>query len=331
MTPSTTPPRSQWTLRARTPTDLLAAVPLVLGFHPQQSLVMLTFPGPGQGENFHARIDLPEVDQLELATAPLLSAARRHRVSRVAFVVYTDDADLAARAARDLVVACAGHLEVAALLRAHGDEWFDLTDPSDPGPHRHDPVAHPFAAQAVYEGRVTHRDRAALAATLHADDDQVVRLRRRVAAVLAEVRAGEAGDGVDEGEWVAALVAAHAESGERLADDDAVRLLVDLTVPRLRDLVWSQLTRDSAAQHVQLWTGVLTRAPQELAPAPAILLAFAAWLSGHGALAWCALDRCLAADPDDELAALLAQALEEAVPPSAWDDSWGMPGEPPVT
>ena len=48
------------------------------------------------------------------------------------------------------------------------------------------------------------------------------------------------------------------------------------------------------------------------------LLAFAAWLSGDGALAWCAVERCLAADPDHTLAHLVARALEQAVPPSEW-------------
>ena len=44
------------TLTARGPEDLLAAVPVVLGFHPQDSLVMLTF---GAVRSFHARVDLP--------------------------------------------------------------------------------------------------------------------------------------------------------------------------------------------------------------------------------------------------------------------------------
>ena len=48
--------------------------------------------------------------------------------------------------------------------------------------------------------------------------------------------------------------------------------------------------------------------------------AFAAWLAGHGALAWCAVDRCAEAD-----ARLLAgrpgraTLLEHGVPPSAWE------------
>ena len=45
------------TLRAKNPEDLLAMVPQVLGFHPEESLVLLTL---GEAtDRFHARVDLP--------------------------------------------------------------------------------------------------------------------------------------------------------------------------------------------------------------------------------------------------------------------------------
>jgi Domain of unknown function (DUF4192) len=53
------------------------------------------------------------------------------------------------------------------------------------------------------------------------------------------------------------------------------------------------------------------------APA-ATLLGFSAWLSGDGALAWCAVERALDADPGYSLASLLTQLLAGAVPPSSW-------------
>ena len=45
------------TLTARTPEDVLAVVPVVLGFEPTESMVMLTF---GSDPPFHARVDLPD-------------------------------------------------------------------------------------------------------------------------------------------------------------------------------------------------------------------------------------------------------------------------------
>jgi hypothetical protein len=69
---------------------------------------------------------------------------------------------------------------------------------------------------------------------------------------------------------------------------------------------------------VDLWRDVVRRAPLDLLAAPAALLGFAAWLSGDGALAWCAVDRCRQAEPGYSLAGLLADALAGAVPPSSW-------------
>ena len=50
----------------------------------------------------------------------------------------------------------------------------------------------------------------------------------------------------------------------------------------------------------------------------ACLAAFAAWLQGDGALAWCAVERALAADPAYSWADLIVQSLEQAVSPSVW-------------
>ena len=72
---------------------------------------------------------------------------------------------------------------------------------------------------------------------------------------------------------------------------------------------------------------MLRRTPDAVAPPVATLLGFAAWQSGHGALAWCAVDRCAEVDPDYTLMTYLASALAHALPPSAWEaDSDWTPG-----
>jgi hypothetical protein len=71
------------------------------------------------------------------------------------------------------------------------------------------------------------------------------------------------------------------------------------------------------AAHLRLWTDVLRAAPIEFVPAPAALLAFAAWQSGDGALAAVAIERALGADPCYSMALLLADAISGGLPPSA--------------
>jgi hypothetical protein len=103
-----------------------------------------------------------------------------------------------------------------------------------------------------------------------------------------------------------------------LSADDAGRLLVALERIDVRDVAWAEMTRANASLHVELWRDLLRRAPDALAAAPAGLLAFAAWLDGDGALAWCAVERCQQVEPGYGLAGLLTTALANAVPPSTW-------------
>jgi Domain of unknown function (DUF4192) len=60
------------------------------------------------------------------------------------------------------------------------------------------------------------------------------------------------------------------------------------------------------------------RAPDEVRAAPASLLGFASWLSGHGAMAWCALDQ-VPRDKPCALANLVAAAVQTGMRPREWE------------
>ena len=303
------------TLTARTPEDILAVVPVVLGFEPSESLAMLTF---GSDPPFHARADLPDhAEQLAAMTSSLVDPARHHRVRRVFLIAYSQRdrfADRALRATAD-AMRRAG-IEVIDGLRTDGRRWHPVPRragvPAQGVPY--DLAAHPFAAQAVYDGRVVHASREGLVASVAADPDRVARVVPALAALT-----GDRPPALDEGHWVRELVVRHVASGTAPDDAEVARLLRGLLDVRVRDAAWSPLCRDRAREHVEFWADVVRRAPDPLVPAPAALLAFAAWQAGHGALAWCAVDRCVDVDPDYSLAALVAQLLDRAVPPDSWE------------
>jgi hypothetical protein len=304
------------TLRARTPEDLLAAVPCILGFRPADSVVMLTFGRPGQA--FHARVDLPgDPADHPAAVAVLLDPVLRHGLERVAFVLYTRDPVPAELLADELAsdFAEAG-VEVVEVLRADGERWFPLSPwhgPGDEGGRPYDDRTHRFLAQSVLEGRVTHESREELADSLVGTDLASIEAVARAARQAADDHPSHAA----ERHWVGSAVR-RVLAGDRLDDTEVGRLLVACTKVELRDEAWLLMDRASAAAHVELWRDVVRRSPTDLLAAPAALLAFAAWLSGHGALAWCALDRCAEADPGYRMAGLVAGALEQALPPTAW-------------
>jgi len=307
------------TLTARTPADLLAAVPCVLGFHPEESLVMLTF--ARRGRPFHARVDLPrDDDDLPELCAVLLTAALRNSVDRVAFVAYTPH-EGAARAVLDAVHdAFDTHdLDVVEMLRVDGGHWFPMREGLPPHLYEgvpFDTTSHPFSAQSVLAGRVTHASRAELAATITADPDAV-------AAVQALLGARSGGIALRqrpaEARWVLEILRAHLSSGDRPTDEVVARLVAACRDIDLRDVAWSLIIKESASDHVDFWRDVVRRTPNAWCAAPAGLLAFAAWLSGQGALAWCAVDRCREAEPDYSMADRISDILDAALPPSTWD------------
>lgn len=311
------------TLTARRPEDLLAAVPVVLGFRPQDSLVMLTFDAP---RCFHARVDLPPPAELEVSLGEIVDAllepAMAQRVGRVAFVFYTDDTALAARAADPLHRAfTAKEIGVVDVLRAHQGRWSRV--PCRPGssetePRPYDDESHPFAAQAVFEGRVTHDSRDALRETLAPRPGA----QRR----LADLQATLPDPGPAEAGWVRDLLGRCVLSGDPPDDEEAARLLRAVLRVDVRDAALFAVSGDTVEGHVRIWSELLRRAPEPQVAEAAVITAFCAWQAGHGALAWCALDRCLAADPEHRLAACLAECLTRAVPPTAWEEVASGPG-----
>ncbi len=315
------------TFVARSPTDLVAMVPLVLGFNPRDSVVLLTFGGP---QSFHARVDLPlTLEEQEQVAETLVGSAVCNEVRSVALLLHTDDVAAAETQAQLLVAGLlAQGLVVVDVLRVEEDRWFPVPEEGDAGT-RYDLRAHPFTAQRVFEGHVVHRDRAALADTLEdgdAEDRRAVMVAARAFADRLVVRVQRCAGKqqrdellVGEARWLQALVRRHVDRGAPLDPADAGRTLVLLSQVELRDVAWSELSRHNAEQHVELWRDLVRRAPKDLLPAPAALLAFSAWQQGHGALAWCAVDRCLAQDPDYSLAGIVGELLAQAVPPHAWE------------
>lgn len=325
----TTPQRTPTTLKARTPEDLLAMVPYILGFRPEHSLVLLTFGAPTP--TFHARVDLPD-DPSEIpdVVALLVDPVRRHRVPRAVLIAYTDDTSLGEDALGLLATGLAVEgVEIVEMLQVRGNRWFSLMrrppggDAScDPGV-AFDERSHPFAAQAVLEGRVTLNSREELADTLVGTDLEAI--EQLGDAVMDWGGRWAERDLGHEALWVQETVARCVADGVILSTTDAGHLLVACQELPLRDVAWGQMSRDNAAQHVNLWRDVLRRTPPELEAVPATLLAFAAWLAGHGALAWCALDRATVADPDYSMARLVGDALEQALPPTSWEPMTDLP------
>ena len=302
------------TFAARTPEDVLAAVPVVLGFVPEESVVMLTF---GAEHPFHGRLDLPVTGaERQAAAEALVGPAVRHGVGSVLFVLYGDDPAQVRSCATTLVSAFTDEaIEVIDVLRSDGRCWFEVpVDGSSreaPGTP-YDVSGHLFTAEAVASGRVTRSSRTELAATVAADPEGC-------AAVGEAARELAPHDLLTEGAAVRAVVTRWAAG---LGPPDALtfaRLLVALRDAGVRDAVLSSADRREAELQLPVWSALVRSAPVDLVAPAASVLAFLAWLAGDGALAWCALERAAEGIPPCTLADRVAEALEQALPPAVWE------------
>jgi hypothetical protein len=315
---------------ARTPADLIAVAPAVLGFHPQDSVVLLTFGPPGG--SFHARVDLPvESEHQQEVADVLIDAARANDVRRAAVLIYTDDVE-AAFAQGELLVGRLLDLEVDVLevLRVDDGRWHPVPDDGSPGT-AYELETHPFTAQRVFEGHVVRRDREELVDSLvGTDEDDAVAValaaNRSADLIATSEEATDPAHGFlrSEARWLQRRIRTHRDDRHPVTPRDAGRVLVLATIVSTRDVAWAEITRETSGADVELWSDLVRRAPRELLPGVSSLLAFAAWQHGDGALAWCAVDRCLEVDPDFSLAHCVADLLTRAVPPSVWE---GIPEE----
>ncbi|MEV6812576.1 DUF4192 domain-containing protein [Micromonospora sp. NPDC051296] len=316
-------------LSVRSPADLVAAVPYLLGFRPDDGSIVVIVTRNGRIV-FAARSDLPAPGAptqlvLDLA-AQLVPVVRRQQPITDLMIIGYGQADHVDPAVRVFDEACTtGDMTVREVLRVTGTRVVNLTcdDPvcCPPEGVPFDPTASLLAVQATAAGLVALPDRAAVAArfapvTGAARDAMRRATEGALARLEAVVAAGPAA--VDEA-GAHAVRDALRHPDRRLTDDEVAWLTLLLTRASVRDLAVN-LTQPHD-EHVTFWADVTRRAHEPLSPAPATLLAVTAWRCGDGALAATAAEHALQIDPDYQLADLLQRALHAGLPPSTFEQA----------
>ncbi|MFI7208465.1 DUF4192 domain-containing protein [Micromonospora aurantiaca (nom. illeg.)] len=306
--------------------DLLAAVPYLLGFHPADSLVAIGL--TGHRIAVAARADLPTPatipDWAPVAARQHLALLRNVDATAAILIGYGP-----ATAVTPVVDAITPQLHAAGVTifdtlrvtdgRYHSYQCQDpLCCPPDGVPF--DPHYSPTAVHAIVAGQTALPDRAALVASLAPTSSAGMAEASRRAqerALAAQLSGGRA----------ALIRAGRKAVDEAFARYAADAVLTDDEVAWLAVLLADIAVRDHAGEatgtepwHLALWTDITRRADPAYTAAPASLLALTAWRHGQGALAAVALDRALTADPHYRLARLIDDALRHGIPPTALDD-----------
>jgi hypothetical protein len=338
-------------VRLRTSADLVDAVPYIVGFPPQNSLVMMALRGERKRLGVVSRVDLPEARHAVALAAGAADYLVRDGADRAVAVFYppTDGPDHPSvrpiADALDAALSAVG-IEVIEILCVSGDRWWSLRcggpDCCPPGGQ---PIAHEgtsvIAAASALRGVALYRSREEMEGSIALVDGPVTKALAEVLPVARAVREARvaAGDRLgacaDFFTLLTELVTARVEGrGSALVVDDAAQLIAGLDDLPVRDALLTWHAGDWGAATLALFTELVKIAPPPYDIAPLTALGWLAYLGGDGALANVIVDRALGPEPrypdDDQhpqpgynLMRILDDALSRAINPKTFRDSLG--------
>jgi Domain of unknown function (DUF4192) len=312
--PQQAEPRTR--IKVRRADDLLAIIPYLIGFHPDEDLVVVFI--KSDRVRLTTRTDIPPESAADELAEWIDALAKREQIDAVALVAYSAASLPANRLLTRLMDRLSDHQLTDVLYVGHG-RWWSLTCGDECCPLAGTPYdisSHPVAAAAVFAGLDVRASRRELEESVSGPPEtEVPRLLDLAEDLLDELEPFDSRAAA--GKFLVSLMDA------AMADfdlDERSCLLLSLLVTDVyaRDLAWARISHSDAEKHVRLWAGVVSRVPQVLAAAPLCLLGMAAWVAGHGALVNCCRERVSQVNPDYSMGRLLAEIGERGIPPSVW-------------
>ncbi len=308
------------------PAALIAAVPAVLGFAPEKSLVLV---GVDRGQmGAVMRVDLADCLAGELDH--LVDVATASRADAVIAVI-VDAEGAACRLCNDSYRELSEDLEElladngVVLLDTHvvdriaaGGRWH-CVDGCGKGGRVDDPSSSPLSVAAVVDGRRLYGSRAELQEVISVDLDRDPAAITRAVAELTEAGAAASAEDPDvaRGRAIRQTISAmdRLAAGAALADADLAALAYALTDLIVRDALYGLAVGEAAARAEALWVVLARGLPGPWRAEALTMLAYSAYVRGDGPLAGVALEQALRVDPTHRMAGLLDHALQSGLRP----------------
>jgi len=308
------------------PGALIAALPAVLGFVPENSLVLVSLAGGELGSVL--RVDLSEeladgVGHLadvaaaagpEAAIAVIVDAEGAHCPRCNEEYQHLCEVLTEALSEHDIELWAAHVVDRVAL----GGRWRCVDGCGSAGAVD-DPSASPLAAAAVLDGRRLYPRRADLQAVIAVDE----RAQRAelVIAVTQQAAAREVAQGADPAGCSrrdvenAMAAAARVPGGHSLSDAELAELGCALADAQVRDILYALAVGESAGEAESLWAALARALPLPWRVEALVLLAFSAYARGDGPLAGVSVEAALRCAPDHRMAGMLDTALQSGLRP----------------
>ena len=332
------PPPEPVAVRVRDVGEIAAGLPHLLGFRPQESVVLVSLGGAsGRRVGLTVRADIPPPEHNRELAAVLARSLSSDRPDGALVLVVSEAADEELMGERglphhDLVWEMSRALSrldmgvADVVLVRDGRLWsYDCPDHCcAPGAGTPLPAGvTELAVASIATGTVVEETREDLVARISppaGDRGAMEETCTRVAVDCSLAILDLGREAVAEESWAAVTAAvARCRPGApagRLTDDEVARIVCGLRDGEVRDRAFGLALGAEPAGAEQLWTECTRRAPAPLDAVPATLLAVSAWLRGDGALANIALARAVDSDPGYAFARLLSDAMAACLTPT---------------
>ncbi|MFN8070773.1 MAG: DUF4192 domain-containing protein [Mycobacterium sp.] len=308
------------------PGALIAALPAVLGFVPEKSLVLVALEEGRMGAVMRADLAADLMGNLDR----LAELAATSGADAVVAVIVDEEGALCPMCAADHRQMCDALKSVlddrgVGLYGTHvvdrveaGGQWHCADGCGTGGPVE-DPSASPLAAAAVLDGRRLYPRRSDLHAVIAPVDTSrsgllVEPIRELAAARGAQWHADPDERGRCDVETAIEL-ASRVFDGATPSDAELAALACGLTDVAVRDTLYALAVGEEAAAAEALWALLARTLPDPWRVEALVLLAFSAYARGDGPLAGISLEAALRSDPEHRMAGMLDTALQSGMRP----------------
>ncbi len=309
----------------KTPHDLLAAVPFLIGYHPTDSLVLISV--KSDSLEMAMRIDFP-LNPPEGSYQLLASHLKRENSEGALIVAYVPaDCSTGPDVLHNIADAVASlDIPIRELMLVRNNRWRSLLCSDDaccpPEGNQVEEFANSrIAAEQVASGKVlpfsdseglTH----SISATIFAKD---INWNAQVVGFRVDPDANNLNQMQRDGaESILLLADFYSQSGFCKDYDLIARVLGRLSDIQVRDFALGCHNDETINSYWAMWRDLLRIAPPKFVAPVASVFASIAYENGEGALAHRALDRAIEDDPEYSLARLLRRVFSSGWPPSGF-------------
>ena len=308
------------------PGALIAALPAVLGFVPENSLVLLSLENGELGSVMRIDLGVGLLDRIE-HLAEVAAAAEPD--AAIAVIVDADGAQCPGcnEEYRELCDTLREALSQSGILlwAAHvvdrvavGGRWH-CADGCGAEGEVEDPSASPLAVAAVLDGRRLYPRRADLLAIVAVDDradsPELTAVIKKQAVIREAAHRADSASCCRRDVQNAMAAAALVASGQALPEAELGELGCALTDAQVRDTLYALAVGENAGAAESLWAVLSRTLPQPWRVEALVLLAFSAYARGDGPLAGVSLEAALRCEPDHRMAGMLDLALQSGLRP----------------